>query len=131
MLYHPPPATHAVYLDKSPTGAPRIAVTRARKGKRVFTLIGTDRDVAYAALSDILYAHNGQRLRTVADDLPAGSTTPSTNTAPTGCCWPCTPSRTPKTSNAASYRPTLPPGCTTAKPAGGTPCTLTATGRAK
>ena len=77
MLYHPPPATHAVYLDKSPTGAPRIAVTMARKGKRgggkrVFTLTGTDRDVAYAALSDILYTHNGQRLRTVAEDLPAG-----------------------------------------------------------
>lgn len=77
MLYHPPPATHAVYLDKSPAGAPRIAVTRARKGprgggRRIFTLAGADRDTAYPALSDILYAHTGQRLRTAADDLPAG-----------------------------------------------------------
>ena len=77
MLYHPPPATHAVYLDHSPTGAPRIAVTLARKGrrgggKRLFTLAGADRDVAYPALSDILYDHTGRRLRTIAADLPPG-----------------------------------------------------------
>ena len=77
MLYHPPPATHAVYLDQSSTGAPRIAVTMARKGRRgggrrIFTLTGTDRDVAYPALSDILYEHSGRRLRTITDDLPPG-----------------------------------------------------------
>ena len=77
MLYHPPPETHAVYLDHSPTGAPRIAVTLARKGKkgggrRVFTLTGAERDAAYNALSDILYDHTGERLLTVADDLPPG-----------------------------------------------------------
>ena len=41
MIYHPPPETHAVYLDHSTTGVPRISVTVARKskkgsGKRVF-----------------------------------------------------------------------------------------------
>ena len=77
MLYHPPPETHAIYLDLSSTGAPRIAVTLARKGKkgggrRVFTLTGAERDAAYSALSDILYDHTGNRLLTVADDLPPG-----------------------------------------------------------
>lgn len=77
MLYHPPPETHAVYLDHSPTGAPRIAVTLARKGrkgggKRIFTLTGPERDAAYNALSDILYDHIGKRLQTAADDLPPG-----------------------------------------------------------
>ena len=77
MLYYPPPQTHAVYLDHSPTGLPRIAVTLARKGKlgggrRILTLIGAHRDAVYNALSDILYDHTGERLRTVADDLPPG-----------------------------------------------------------
>ncbi len=77
MLYCPPPQTHALYLDHSPTGAPRIAVTRARRGRRgggrrLFTLTGAERDAAYNALSGILYAHTGQRLRTVAEDLPPG-----------------------------------------------------------
>lgn len=77
MLYYPPPQTHAVYLDHSATGVPRVAVTLARKGrkgggKRVFTLSGEERDAVYNALSDILYDHTGVRLRTVADDLPPG-----------------------------------------------------------
>ena len=77
MLHYPPPATHAVYLDHSPTGAPRIAVTLARKGrkgsgKRLLTLTGAQRDAVYNAISGILYDHNGERLRTVADDLPPG-----------------------------------------------------------
>ena len=77
MLYHPPPETHAVYLDHSPTGTPRIAVTLARKGKqgggrRIITLTGAERDAVYNALSVILYDHTGERLRTVADDLPPG-----------------------------------------------------------
>ena len=77
MLYHPPPETHAVYLDHSTTGVPRISVTLARKGKRgsgkrIFTLIGTERDAVYNALSDILYDHTGERLRTLADDLSPG-----------------------------------------------------------
>ena len=77
MLYYPPPHTHAVYLDHSPTGAPRIAVTLARKGKRgggrrLLTLTGAERDAAYNALSSILYDHTGKRLHTVADDLPPG-----------------------------------------------------------
>ena len=77
MLYHPPPDTHAVYLDKSSAGVPRIAVTLTRKGrrgggKRLFTLTGAGRDAVYQALSDILYTHTGERLRTAAEDLPAG-----------------------------------------------------------
>ncbi len=77
MIYYPPPQTHAIYLDHSPTGAPRVAVTLARKGrrgggKRIFTLTGAERNAAYPALSDILYDHTGARLRTVADDLPPG-----------------------------------------------------------
>ena len=77
MLYHPPPETHAVYLDHSPTGAPRIAVTLARKGKRgggkrLLTLTGSERDAVYHAISDILFDHTGARLRTVTDDLPPG-----------------------------------------------------------
>ena len=76
MLYHPPPATHAVYLDHTPTGPP-IAVTLARKskrggGQRISTLTSADRDVVYSALSDILYDHTGKRVRTVADDPPPG-----------------------------------------------------------
>lgn len=38
----------------------------------MFTLTGTERDAAYNALSDILYDHTGNRLLTVADDLPPG-----------------------------------------------------------
>ena len=77
MLYYPPPETHAVYLDHSPTGAPRIAVTLARKGKRrggkrLLTLTGPERDAVYHAMSDILFDHTGARLRTVAEDLPPG-----------------------------------------------------------
>ncbi len=77
MLYYPPPKTHALYLDHSPTGTPRIAVTLARKGKRgagkrIFILTGPERNAAYNALSSILYDHTGERLRTVADDLPPG-----------------------------------------------------------
>ena len=77
MLYYPPPETHAVYLDHSPTGEPRVAVTKARKrgkggGKRVCALTGAERDAVYNALSDILYDHTGERLLTVADDLPPG-----------------------------------------------------------
>ncbi len=77
MLYYPPPETHAVYLDHSPAGAPRIAVTLARKGKRgggkrLLTLTGPERDAVYQAVSDILFDHTGKRLRTAADDLPPG-----------------------------------------------------------
>lgn len=77
MLYHPPPETHAVYLDHSPTGAPRIAVTLARKGRkgggrRIFTLTGAERDAVYNALSEILYDHTGEHLQTAAEDLPPG-----------------------------------------------------------
>lgn len=77
MLYHPPPETHAVYADRSKTGAPRVAVTHARKGRRgggrrILTLTGADRDAAHQALSDILRAHTGKRLRPLADVAPRG-----------------------------------------------------------
>ena len=77
MLYYPPPKTHAIYLDHTPVGAPRISVTLARKGKkgcgkRLATLTGAARDAAYPALSEILYQHNQERLRTATEDLPPG-----------------------------------------------------------
>ena len=77
MLYHPPPETHAVYADRSKTGAPRVAVTYARKGRRgggrrILTLTGADRDAAHQALSDILRAHTGKRLRPLTDAAPCG-----------------------------------------------------------
>ena len=77
MLYYPPPETHAVFLDHSPTGTPRIAVTLARKGKqgsgkRLLTLTGSEQDAVYHSISDILFDHTGARLRTVAEDLPPG-----------------------------------------------------------
>ena len=69
--------THAVYLDRTATGAARIAVTYARKGRRgggrrIMSLAGRDRDVAYPHIAAILWNYYGKRLRTVADDLPPG-----------------------------------------------------------
>ena len=77
VLYHPPPDTHALYLDQTPTGADRIAVARAgrrknRPGRRILALTGRHRDIAWPALSQILYQHTGRRLRPRADDIPPG-----------------------------------------------------------
>ena len=49
-------------------GVPQIAVTQARRGRkgggrRIKTLEGHDRDIAYPYLSSILYDHTGSRFR--------------------------------------------------------------------
>ena len=72
-----PAETHALYLDQDRTGAPRVSVTLARKGrrgggKRVRSLTGTDRNIAYPHLSTILWNHYGKRLETVESNLPPG-----------------------------------------------------------
>ena len=71
------PPSHAVYLDRTATGAARIAVTYARKGRRgggrrIMSLTGRQRDAAYPHLSEILWRYYGRRLRTAAHDLPPG-----------------------------------------------------------
>ena len=75
--------THAIYLDQTFTGVPRISVTLARNGKRgggrrVKTLVGPDRDVAYRHISAILWNYRRKTLRTVEDDLPPGEYHPIT-----------------------------------------------------
>ena len=77
MLHHPPPETHGLYLDHTPTGIARIAVTHAgrrknRPGRRILALTGPHRDAAYPALSQILRQHTGHPLQTQAADLPPG-----------------------------------------------------------
>ena len=69
--------THAIYLDQNGKGAPRVSITLARKGnrgggKRVQSLTGSKRDIAYTHLSTILWNHYGKRLNTVETDLPPG-----------------------------------------------------------
>lgn len=69
--------SHAIYLDLTPAGLPRVSITRARKGRRgggrrLMSLTGRDRDLAYPHLSTILHNYYDKRLRTVADDLPPG-----------------------------------------------------------
>ena len=71
------PETHALYLDQTKTGEPRISVTWARKGKkgagtRIRALTGTKRDIAYSHLSTILWNHYGKTLQTVELDLAPG-----------------------------------------------------------
>lgn len=77
MLYQPAANTHAVYLDHSPTGDGRIAITLARKGnkgpgKRILSLTGESRDIAYSPISLILKEHTGNSLSTKDQDLPPG-----------------------------------------------------------
>lgn len=72
-----PELSHALYLDQTPTGSPRVSVTQARRGRRgggrrLLSLTGRHRDIAYPHLSTILWNHYGRRLCTVADDLPPG-----------------------------------------------------------
>ena len=69
--------THAIYLDQDQVGSPRISVTLARRGrrgggKRVKSLTGRRRDIAYPHLSTILWNHHGERLETETLDLPPG-----------------------------------------------------------
>lgn len=70
------PRPHAVYSDRDGRGNPRIAITLPRKGrkgggKRIRTLTGTLRNVAYPYLSSILYDHAGRRFAFDADCLPS------------------------------------------------------------
>ena len=58
------PRPHGVYSDRDRHGNPRIAVTLPRKGrrggKRLRTLTGHLRNIAYPYLSSILYDHTGR-----------------------------------------------------------------------
>lgn len=78
--------THAIYLDQTFLGLPRVSVTLARakgkrgSGRRLKTLSGADRDVAYTHLSTILWNYRRKTLRTVSDDLPPGEYHPITET---------------------------------------------------
>lgn len=71
-LYGPRP--HGIYSYRDKIGAPRISVTAARKrkhggGRRLKTLKGQDRNIAYPYLSAILHYHTGQRFAFDADGL--------------------------------------------------------------
>lgn len=70
------PRPHGVYSDRDGHGNPRIAVTLARKGrkgggKRLRTLTGHLRNIAYPYLSSILYDHTGLRFSFDSDSLPS------------------------------------------------------------
>ena len=68
------PRPHGIYSDRDDRGNPRIAVTLARKGrkgggKRLRTLTGHPRNIAYPYLSSILYDHTGRRFAFDSDSL--------------------------------------------------------------
>ena len=67
------PRPHGVYSDRDRQGNPRIAITLPRKGKRggrrLRTLTGHSRNIAYPYLSNILYDHTGRRFRFDAESL--------------------------------------------------------------
>lgn len=60
------PRPHALYADRDRYGNPRIAITLPRKGqrggRRLKTLTGHLRNIAYPYLSQILFDHTGHRL---------------------------------------------------------------------
>ena len=83
-----PKETHAIYLDHDQVGSPRISVTLARRGrwgggKRVKSLTGRDRHIAYPHLSTILWNHHWERLETDTLDLPPGEYHPISEVAAT------------------------------------------------
>lgn len=61
----PGPRPHGVYSDRDRHGNPRIAITLPRRGRgggrRLRTLTGAARNLAYPYLSSILYDHTGRR----------------------------------------------------------------------
>ena len=67
------PRPHGVYSDRDRHGNPRIAVTLPCKGRgsgrRLRTLTGHLRNIAYPHLSSILYDHTGKRFAFDADSL--------------------------------------------------------------
>ena len=72
---HADPRPHGVYSDRDRHGNPRIAVTLPRKGrgggKRLRTLTGHTRNIAYPYLSSILYDHTGRRFNFDIESLPS------------------------------------------------------------
>ena len=67
------PRPHGVYSDRDRRGNPRISVTLPRKGKgggkRLRTLTGHLRNIAYPYLSRILYDHTGRHFSFDANGL--------------------------------------------------------------
>ena len=91
-----PQETHAIYLDHDQVGNPRVSITLARRGrrgggKRIRSLIGRDRDVAYPNLSTILWNHHGKQLGNGSPGPPPGRVPPhqrgrrNPDAAPHGC----------------------------------------------
>ena len=83
-----PKETHAIYMDHDQVGNSRISITLARRGRRgggrrIRSLTGRDRDVAFPHLSTILWNHQGKRLETEAMDLPPGEYHPISEVAAT------------------------------------------------
>ena len=83
-----PRKSHAIYLDHDQMGNPRVSITLARRGrrgggKRIKSLTGRDRDVAYPHLSTILWNHHEKQLETAAQDLPPGEYHPISEVAAT------------------------------------------------
>ena len=68
-------SVYGLYLDRDRRGNPRIALTLPRKGKRggrrLRTLSGEDRNIAYPYLSSILFDNCGCRLAFDSDALRA------------------------------------------------------------
>ena len=59
--------SHAIYLDQTAAGVPRVSVTLARRGRRgggrrLKTLSGANRDIAYRHLSAILWNYRRKTL---------------------------------------------------------------------
>ena len=67
------PRPHGVYSDRDRRGSARISVTLPRKGwrggKRLRTLTGHPRNIAYPYLSRILYDHTGRHFSFDAKEL--------------------------------------------------------------
>ena len=126
--------THAIYLDRDPVGNSRISITLARRGrrgagKRIKSITGRDRDVAFPHLSTILWNHHGKRLETEAMDLPPGEYHPISEVAATQMLLLMDAVKEEPT-DGAMPRGWLPPSptCTTVRPAGGGPATRTGAG---
>ena len=131
-----PQLSHALYLDQTPTGSPRISVTQARRGRRgggrrIMSLTGHQRDLAYPHLSTILWNCHGRRLRTVADDLPPGEYHPVSETAAIPMLLLMDAVKpNPIPPKPSAWRPPS-PICTPAKAPGGGLATATAAAPAK
>ena len=69
------PRPHGVYSDRDRHGIPRVAVTRARRGRRgggrpLKTLAGHDRNIAYPYLSHIYFDHTESHFEFDEKSLP-------------------------------------------------------------